>query len=745
MNYLNYSKSIGSFFCGFHIKKPVIIYYHAENIKLFDFYDLTEVSSLSMKNSIVSAYYLDCLMGLKLKFVVITEDQLVHVVGLKNNCMKIINSIDLGQSCLMNYGILICKSLKLYIISENGRVLSISKGSNLNHQLSWPPKNMSKILMIHYIDDFIGQKSMGNNLASFVSYNIMKDTGLVSSWIYDFEKKEVFNGPFTLQISPYSLFLSPSIFFFEEGLFSIYPYSLIKKFDKFCYVSSTTHGNIYLVDSSNRIFCYNAKGMVQIGSSPNPVTHVLGFNNDYVIVNRNGNIFCSKTQSMMRIPYMSCISGHFGLFCANGLESPCFFPITAPILKPLSSVSISKNGVTSNSGGKWSFSNECSSSNTYKGDKYEYIIITTSATVHILKSHFKNPSVLPIIEKNAKVPVVVSAINETLFAISCIDNTVHCENFSGEEYKFSFSSGFCTTMSMSALSLACGFADGSIIITSIQGKSPIISVRPFRVPVKQLYYSAPDKVYLSWGEISATISHTLDLEWNSAPSFSNSDRYLLENGLISMSSNNEFFVYSFPDKKLLLKVPTHVKLFHSYRRRITCLTSRNELLIFHYHKKIVVETQALLDLISPLEIAINESNVYILCQKTINVFDFEGKEVEIHKVEEPYKFFDVTKNGFYVSFSKFVWFISTGNPVIKIQIDKSTILQFCCIDETRFCVSTSSRIVLFNVTKSKHNTICRIEKNIIGLKCYCHPLKQKEIHLAVLYDDISSRDYCIPD
>lgn len=722
MNNFPTSGLYGTFHTVYNEGKSYFINYNIESLKMYEYETLKEVGEISFKTSIATVLFPKTGLHYTLKFIVVCEDQYAHIVLFKKMNFKIIQSTDLCQSVNLTYTCLSDKALHLYILSENGVVTSVQKKNVQKRNLSWPPKNMTKIKRFENCYKFAGQKCIARNSAAFLAFHYMGDSCLISSWIYDFDTGEIMNGPFTVTVSPQSFYISTNYYVHDNAIYSICPHKNIGPSPNIIASSNFSSDYALIADTKNDLYRITDEKIQKIASIQTNILRIesngLG---SYIIITSDG-VLTNGKQKLQLQPTVN-MDSYCNLLAIATPSGTKFMPTKESSPESVKTLTIDKQKIMSLSGGKYSFPGTIVSHYVKRIENYDYVIVATAGTIHILKSHLKNPSILPITEKNWSNSIACVALTKTLFAVADVTNTITVKNYSGDDYEFKFTSSLCNVISLSDESLICGFVDGSIIISSLEQKQAISTIRPFRNVMLTSVKHLPEegRYILSWPACTAELSNNTFAFMN-VPEFPSGNKVCFENGLLTIMKVDSLEVYRFADKSLLCKVQISCIDIDSCKRRIAILTIKNELLIIYFHKNLAVETQSLLDIVDPISVHISGKYVYIVGKNCVYIYEFSGKLIETLSFTQVPRCASSSQCSIFICFTKFIWLIDNENKVTKISHDKSNIQRICAVDDTKCVISTPSLVIVADVKANSFNVIAKHEKKLLALRCFSSSL-----------------------
>lgn len=742
MNELPEFCGFGAFVAAFHEGKELLVHWTLEYVEVLDFATQKPVARASFKMSIVRVHVPKMNQGLGLRFVVLTEDQFAHLVVLKQNELKVSASFDTGEPILLNSVLLLDNKLRSHVLFEDGQVVFISTKGSGKFKTAFPPTSMTKIHRFVSFETFEGQKLVAPNSGAFFAYHYAGSTCQITSWILNFDTKSVLNGPYSLQVSPYSIFLNPYYYIQNNEVFSVLKKrSVGPLISDVCCCSKFPGKEILICDGGGNVSKVTEDGVKKFQTLKFTPAAIEFNGKSFLAVDSKGRVGKNNV-----FPRSARISSSEGLCFLGGFPRVTCFPLATASRPAMCAVTFTDKNVTSKSGGKWSAPAEIVSFCSYRVQNYDFFIAATAATVHILKAHLKNPSILAVSECNWECPVASVALNSRLFAVAGVDNKIKVSQYSGEAYSFAFESSLCLAMSMSDATLATGFTDGSFILTSLADKQSILTIKPFRVPVKNVFHVGNDRVAVKWGDATAEITPK-SIDWVEVPKCEGSlFTTCSKQGAMSVVLGDTVDIYSFPDQTVLARVPQKAIAVCVTKRRTYILTVRHELVALYYHKSIRVDAKFIVDVVQPIGITAAMEIVYIVCQKEIVSFNKEGKVVGRFELTTRPRFFDNAPEGVFFVFNKVVWYVSQGDQVKKINIDAQNPSMFTAVDDGRFCYVHNGRVILcdFGGAKQTSSALAKVEKRVVAMSKLCTRMSGTEDVMVALLEDDSVVKWKLP-
>lgn len=734
--------SFGELNHGFHEGRSLLIHTKNEQIIFYDFISLEEITRVTFKQTIVRT--LIPIMNEQASFrgIAVTEDQMAHLILLKQNQIEKAASIDLKQPLTLCFTMLLDASLHSYILFENGVSALITKKKTELAQSNWPPKTMIRVTHMEPYKQFHGEHLISHNSAGFLVYHYAGDTCQITSWIMLFPNRKIINGPFSMQVNPNSIFLSPYYFLHDRDIYSIETLKKIATLDKDAYCCSTYLGDsTILSDSEGQLIKIYDDKVEKFRELSSPPLRIEYNGEKYVYLTMNG-LINDKLNIGVQLPLSSWAS----FFVYGGFPKVLPAPLTAKPESRITAVKIEETIVTSKSGGKWNPPHKIVSSDSIRVGQYDFFIAATAGTVHILKSHLKNPSILPVFECNWDTPISCVSLNSRLYAVASIDDPVKVQQYSGDEYSFTFESSLCISIALSETLLAAGFSGGSFLLISLKDKSQLVSIWPFRVPVKKVTCVDNDNFLVQWGSAIAKINSDL-IQWIKFPSFPGAmTAAICRQGLISLATPTSVDVYSFADNALFAQIPQRAVGICINDRRTYILTLKNEIVVLYYHGSLKVDANFVIDVDNPFAILATDEILFVLCSKYISTFDKTGKKIENIELQLKPRFFDSASKGIYLIMYKSIWYIQNNCNIKKMPSDFINICGFSAIDDARYVIAANGRVYFVDHSTAKPvvSALSKFDKSLVGLKCYSSKIGGKNDSLFLLFNDHSFSNVKLP-
>ena len=734
----------GTFSICYHLGKTLILNAYLENLRLYDMETLKDVAKFSFKNPIIQVLMPRKRPQLRLEFVTLTEDQMAHLITLSDRGFSIAQSIDLQQTSQMVYCPLYDKANHIYLLSENGSIISISKQKVERKTLAWPPKTMEKIKRFCPSKKFAGQKALAPNSAAVLAYHFMGGNALISSWIYNFDTNEMFNGPFTIQTTPYSFFLTQKFFLADNKIYLIDPYKEIGTMENVILASSSYGETCTIVNEKGQIFRVSEKEIKQIGSVLEPIMRIEATDTDFSYLTLKGTMITDSSKAELNFLPRFDMGYYSGIYAFPGHPTISFRNIEKPSPLPETSLTNTIDAIKSKGGAKWNAPSRITSCSFMRLNEDDYFIASTTLTVTIMKCPIKNGNFDIILDNNWDNPVSAVGINSHLYAVADATTKVTIQQYNGDPYNFTFTSSLCISLSLSETTVAAGFADGSFILSSLKEKQSILTVKPFRVPVKFVQHIANEKVNVTWGETTAEISKD-SFVVTKIPEYPSARSLTFDNGLLTLINPNSVDIYSFADKYLLGTIPMQVMSIDTHKRRIAVLTMKHELLILYFHRTLAVETQAIVDLVDPISIHISASCVYILCKKYVAVFDYAGKRLDTIEFSWQPRCASASDGGLFIGFLRYFWFIGKDQKIKKLAHDKNNLQMMSAVDDDNIVIATSVRAFLCTISTNQYTTLGRFEKRLLSMRCISSNNSHKKDKVATYFIDDAMAIWDIPE
>ena len=761
MNRPHIFDSYGEFSIGFHKGNPVLVHYQSELLRVMDIKDLSEISRANFQLPIVDVSILKNNAEDDLKFVVITEDKNAHSISLNGTSFKVHSSTSLGENnIMMSHIVLTDKRNYSYVLFENGMIIKLSKKSPESFQVEFPNKN-ARIRRLVPTVPFEGQNLVAPNSASFFAFQKTENGCEIASLIYNFDTKKIIEGPYNVAVSPHSWFLNSRFFFQNQKLFCLNPYQEVNQYeDIFCCSTSTINSEQIAFFTPTGIG-YTATidngtiSVEEIIRMPKPPVRVEVYKDDFVYMTFDGNLVSKNTGASLKMPVPFRMSEYKSILirCTEHEIKP--FPVSQSPPPKIINASVKNEVVKSSTGAEWKAPAKIVAYSDYSTSNSDFLIVATSASIHILDLSSTSKKVTLIKEETFNSPVIAVAISAVHYAVSTVNSGVQVSSYVGEPFNLTFHTGQCLCLSLSATTVASGFDDGSFILASLEERGPLINVKPFNVPVKSVQHTDDMSCVVEWCEAVALVSQQ-SIKWIKLPTFNGAMVSAFAADLLALGGPNGLSIYNFPTNKLAAVIQKRVvgvcsssvcfSTLGSLGIRFFALTVNNELIVLYSHREIDVDHQSIIDAEDPLAISAVDESAYVLCNRYVAVYDMRGNRIDTVEFPVPPRFFGSAARGFYIAFSRMVWYISRDQSKKQIPHDKSNITGFSAVDDERFCISTNSRILVCDSigTKVSFTTLTKINKKVLSMKAFASKQTGVIDSLLVVFDDNSNETYSLP-
>lgn len=736
MNRARPMDSFGDFVATFHENQAVFIHYQFDLFRICDFASLSEIARAAFKLPIADIIVPIAGPSESLKFVVITEDENAHVIYLKGNKLKILVSTKIEDRVIQAHALLLDSDSQFNLLFDSGNCIRMVPKQEPDHFTTiWEKGEIVEIYRMNAIESF-EEQSVRLNSASFLAYSRDENSNSISSWTLDFKRNMVIKGPFQIQLSSISQYLSPGFFLEDNSIYSI------KSASEVCeiidvYVSSNFSGNLcYFSTNSGEIYTVDSESLVQMVTLSYPPIRIETNGTDFIYLQSDGTLISPSTGATTKIPYYYRLEEYNSIFIRCGLQTVVPFPQGKLPPPKITSITYSNNIVSSSNGAEWEAPAEIVAFDTVKLNNEENIIVTTAVEVYILVFSSTTNEFEVFYHRTWDSPIITAAISQKLYAIASIDNRVQVSSYHDDSYTFTFQNTMCISLSLSEETLASGFCDGSFILASLKERGPLYSVKPFKTPIHSVRHVTPNATVVQWNESIAVVENS-NIEWLQLPSFLYSISAAFAPGLLALCTPVSLEIYNFTKKKMLAKVPIRCIGVCCSGRRFFALTSKNELIALYYHRELTIDRQSLIDVEDPIAIAAVDETVYVICTKCIAVFDMRGHRLDTVELPVAPRFYDAAQRGFYIVFARRVCYISRDQSMKKIPHEKSSILGFTAIDDESFVIATSSRI-LVGVHKGEQvsfTSLTKITQKVSSMKAYSSHLDGNNDTLIIVYED----------
>ena len=761
MNRPHIFDSYGEFSIGFHAGSPVLVHFQSELLRVMDLKTLSEISRANFQLPIVDISILKNNAGDDLKFVVITEDKNAHSISLSGTNFKVQSSTSLGNNnIMMPHVVLTDKRNYSYVLFDNGSIIKLSKKSPDTFQVEFPNKN-ARIRRLVPSAPFEGQNLVAPNSAAFFSFQKTENGCEIASLIYNFDTKKIMEGPYNVTVSQHSWFLNSRFFFQNQKIFCLNPYKEVGEYDDiFCCSTSATNSEQITFFTPTGIG-YSAtinNGLIEVKEitrMPKPPVRVEAYGDDFVFMTFDGNLVSKSTGASIKIPVPFRMSEYKSILirCMEQKIQP--FPVSQSPPPKIINASVKNEVVKSATGAEWKAPGKIVAYSAYSTSNSDFLIVATSASIHILDLSNTSRKVTLLKEETFNSPVIAVAISAVHYAVSTVNAGVQVSSYVGDPFNLTFHTGQCLCLSLSATTVASGFDDGSFILASLEERGPLINVKPFNVPVKSVQHTDDMSCVVEWCEAVALVSRQ-SIKWIKLPTFNGAMVSAFAADLLALGGPNGLSIYNFPTNKLAAVIQKRVvgvcsssvcfSTLGSLGIRFFALTVNNELVVLYSHREIDVDHQSIIDAEDPLAISAVDESAYVLCNRYVAVYDMRGNRIDTVEFPVPPRFFGAASRGFYVAFSRMVWYISRDQSKKQIPHDKSNITGFSAVDDERFCISTNSRILVCDSigTKVSFITLSKISKKVLSMKAFSSKQSGVIDSLLVVFDDNSNEIYQLP-
>lgn len=708
----------GSMYLGYHYGKGMVIIHYIDSVRVFEMESMKEVAKQQFKMTITKVLMPKRRNDVELQFAVITEDQFSHLLTLNKSGLNVTSSAEINDTALQVYCLLYDKFGHAHIISEKGIVKSISKPSSPKVELAWPPKTMQNIKRFCPCKKFEGQRTIASNSAAFLAYHYMNDDALISSWIYNFETKEILNGPFSITTAQTSIFLNNNYFISGPDIFSVNPHKSIGGMAGIVLSSSNSNtSNVTVSNNKGQIFSVSQSGIKQIGSIIEPIIRLEATEDDFVYMTYDGKLFTNSSKATISLNPSYEISFFSNLFAVPGHPNVTFRPLKKKAEPLPISFIFSDDDVTNKNGARWLSPAKILAKDYYRAGSYDYFIASTSLTVTIMRAAPNDETFELVYDTNWENAVASVAINEKKFAVSDISGNITLKPIDKNDLNVvTIPCPICVAMSMSDFNIACGLADGTFQLISLKNNEVTFKIRPFRHPLKNVFWTKDGSAAIEWSDTTKAEVVNSKVQFTEVPQLPAGNIVAFENGIISVASMTGVEIYNFGDGSLLAQIPIQCVGISACKRRIAALSVKNELIILHYHKSLVVQTQILLRTTEPLSIHITSNAVYIVCKRQLHVFDFEGKPITSYDFLSMPRCACSSENVLHLAFGRFLWIVSKDDKPKKFPHDKTNMTMMTAISDTTFALATTMRVFVGNPNESSYTQIAKIERKLVAIK-----------------------------
>jgi hypothetical protein len=737
----------GQIFAAFHEGQPVFVHFQFEFLRVADFTTLAELGRATFKWPLVSLHIPPAAPSSPLRFIAVTEDQFANLIQLRSSQFTVLISVQISHAPTTRAVLLLNSQSKCHLFFEDGDCLPIAKSPDAaNFKAQWPgsdPDNICfHVFRMHPCPFFEGQKSVAPNSASFIAFVRTATGPQISSWFLNFDDKLLKPGPFAIQISVHSQFLSSRYFGQNQELFSIFPFEKIAPYTDAVAVSNHVGDVTLFADAGGVVWRLSANRLAQIAKLSDPPVRIETNGTDFIYIRADGMIVSPTKGATTRI--LSCfqLSESNCIFVHPDAPSVRPFPVkfTQAPAPPVTAATIEETTVTSLSGATWTSAHPivCSAIARHQSD--EFIIVATAASVHILRSSVTRPSIAVVYENSWPSPISAVAISSRLYAVASCDKRIIVQSFHSEPYMFTFQWSLCFALSLSETTLAAGFCDGTFTLASLEKTAPLRtpSITNFTAPIRAISHASDLEMIVEWSEVTAKVSPS-KIRWLRLPSFPAASVVVFGAARLALGTPHSLDIYSFADARLLARVPHRVvgAYMSGVPFKLSALTTRGELVVLHLDGDVSVRHQSIIDVEDPRAIGAVDETVYVVCARAVVVFDMRGHKLDTVALTHPPRFFDAASRGFFVGFSRMILYISRDQNTIHIEHPKGNLTGFSVVDDDRFCVTTNSRLLLCEKVGEKHvfSTVAKLPRRTAAVKCYRSRIDGPIDSVLVVFED----------
>ncbi|EAX92252.1 hypothetical protein TVAG_405510 [Trichomonas vaginalis G3] len=723
MNHFPEYGAYGSLYLGYHYGKGMVIIHYLDSVRVFELETLKEIAKQQFKMPITRVLLPKRSKKIELQFAVITEDQYSHLLSLQKSGLVVTSSAELNDTALQVYCLLYDKFCHAHVLSEKGVIKSLSKPSQPKIDLSWPPKTMQNIKRFCPCQKFDGQKVIAPNSAAFLAYHYMNDDALISSWIYNFETKEILNGPFSITTAQTSIYLNSRYFMSGPDIYSVNPYKTIGGMAGIVLSSNSDTESVTISNNKGQIYQISQNGLKQIGSIIEPIVRLEATDEDFCYLTFDGKLITNSTKATLNLYPSFDIAYYSSLFAIPGHPNTIFRPLkkkAGPL--PISFI-FGDDEITNKHGAKWTAPAKISSYDYHQIAGYDYFIASTALTVTIMKAQPNDEAFELVFDTNWEKPVTSVGINQKSYVVADLSGVITLKSLDkNDQTAITIQTSLCMSISMSDFNIACGLADGTFQMISLKNNEVTYKIRPFRHSLKKVFLTNDGSVALVWSDTTIAEVVNYKLQFVALPTLPSGNQITYENGLVAISSMSGVEIYDVADGNILAQIPIQCVSISACKRRIAALSTKNELIILHYHHSIAVQTQVLLRLTDPLSVHITSNAVYIVCRRQLHVFDFEGKPVNTYDFLSYPRCASASENCLFIAFGRFLWIVNKDEKPKKFPHDKTNLKMITAINDNSFALATTSRVIVAYPSESKYTQIAKIERKIVSIKA----IKTKE-------------------
>lgn len=756
MNKIRSFNHIGEFISSYHKGQPILIHCQYDVIRVFSFDTLQEISKVTFKNPIANIHIPNFEPSNSLRFVMISENKSAYIVYLDGNEFKMGGNVDIEENIMENHCLLSDNNGACYILFESGSVYRIPKKTVDKFSIKWDEKRGS-IRRLLSTSKYNNQDEIIPNSDAFLAIHRTNNGCHIYSYIINFDNKRIFDGPYHIEISLDSQYISSNYFIQNNYLYSIFPFKKLMEIDDIICNSNVDHENsMVFVTNDGIVYKATPTNVTEITRLHNNPCHIEALKNDFIYVYSDGTINSYKSKASIKVSVPFSMTEYRNILIRCGGNSIIPFPISAIAEPKITSSQIKKTSILSSNGAEWNSKNEIISTSSYSAGDDEYIIAATVASIHIIRFSLVQNNFEVVLEKEWNSAIICVAIYAEYYAVSSLDIGIQVSSYQRQDYSFTFHQGICLALSLSDTTLAAGFEDGNFILASLHDKGPILTERPFAVPIKSLQHVDDTSVIVEWGEVTGLVTKDY-IKWIKLPEFPGAQISAFAGDLIALGATNGLSIYNFPTKNLVAVVPKRIisvcsssvcfDAIGSVGVRFFVLTYKNELGVLYFHKDVDIDQKSVIDAEDPLIIATVDESAYVICSRYLYIYDMRGNRIDTIEFSCQPRFCESTSRGVYVAFSRSIWYISRDHATKKIPHVKSNITNFTAIDDQRFIVSTSTKITYAYPKGGNISlvTIVKITKKVLSMKCISSKLSSEVDTLAVIYEDDSLEMYPLPN
>ncbi|EAX90597.1 hypothetical protein TVAG_415740 [Trichomonas vaginalis G3] len=747
--------SFGNFEIGTHNGEKVIIHYQYDSLAVYYLETLELVSKVTFQFPVVSLFVSNNPKEEALNFVIITEDQQAHSIFLDNAEFKVHSSTNIHENIMSHHTMLTDKFDYNYILFESGKMVKLSKKSPVQYQIEWPIKN-GKIVRLERCHPFEDQYLIEKNSSAFIALIKTEKEYLVATYIYNFTTEELMQGPYTANISCFSRYLNSKIFFQNGKIFGFNPFREIAEIPDVTCASQAWNTEKTIIFTPEGIgYSVTADSFTEVLRLSNPPLRVESTGDFLIYLTSSGDLILNGTEHKVHIVAPIRLSEYKSILIQCDEDSIKTFPTISMPSIPTIQTKYEGKKVTGYNGATWECTNNIVAFAGCNSENSEFVIAASVKTVYILKVPSDSKAIQLIKEETMTSPIIDVAISPIHYAISTIKQGVHVTSYVGDPFNLTFHTGQCLCLSLSKTTVASGFDDGSFILASLEERGPIVNMKPFNTPVKKVTHITDDSVLVQWDLACAVVSRD-KFQWCSLPKFNGAQISAFAADLLALGGPGGMSIYNFPSKKLVAVIPKRLigicsssvcfSTLSSLGIRFFALTADNELIVLYSHREIDVDHQSLIDADDARAICAVDESAYVICNKCVAIFDMRGNRIDTVDFPAPPRFFEASSRGFYVCFARMIWYISRDMSMKKIPFDKSNIVCFCAIDDDKFCIATSTRVLTCSAmgTKIVFQTLTKVDKRIISMKALSSSQISVPDTLAIVFEDSSTAIYQIP-